>query len=154
MFSMRCYCQSGDWFSIRPSLCGTRTQSVLACIPTRSVGTRWFVNGRDVYIGPGWKHSLSNGIGSTIATRAISDSVASFATNKKRPRRCSLFQGARTFAAFLLLHGLLLLSPDAAMRSGGLVFNFCRFSSNIYDHRLDSGSPQAPPGMTVLVCRS
>ncbi len=35
----------------------------------------------------------------------------------------------------------------------GLGFNFGRFSSNSYDRRLDSGSPQAPPGMTVLVGR-
>jgi hypothetical protein len=35
----------------------------------------------------------------------------------------------------------------------GLGFNFGRFSSNSFDYRLDSGSPQAPPGMTVLVGR-
>ena len=34
------------WFLIRPEHGGTRTQSVLVCIPTRSVGTRWLTNGR------------------------------------------------------------------------------------------------------------
>ncbi len=31
-----------------------------------------------------------------------------------------------------------------------LGFNFGRLSSNSFERRLDSGSPQAPPGMTVL----
>ena len=35
----------------------------------------------------------------------------------------------------------------------GVGFKFGRFSSNSFDRRLDSGSPQAPPGMTVLVGR-
>ncbi len=34
-----------------------------------------------------------------------------------------------------------------------LGFNFGRFSPNSFDHRLDSGSPQAPRGMMVLVGR-
>ncbi len=37
--------------------------------------------------------------------------------------------------------------------SVGLGFNFDRFSSYSFDHRMDSGSPQAPPGMTVFVGR-
>ena len=152
MFSMRCYCQSGDWFSIRPSPCGTRTQSVLVCIPTRSVGTRWFANDRDVYLGPGWKHSLSNGIGVLIAIRAISDSVSFFATNKKGREGAAFFRvrgPSRPFYCYMAS----CFFPQTLRCVRGLGFNFGRFSSNSYDHRMDSGSPQAPPGMTVLVCR-
>ena len=42
---------------------------------------------------------------------------------------------------------------DESNTASGLGFNFGRFSSSSFDRRLDSGSPQAPPGMTVSVGR-
>ena len=42
---------------------------------------------------------------------------------------------------------------DLPGTGGWLGFKFGRFSSNSFDRRLDSGSPQAPPGMTVLAGR-
>ena len=42
---------------------------------------------------------------------------------------------------------------NAGQANVGGGFNYGRFSSNRFERRLDSGSPQAPPGMTVLVGR-
>ncbi len=46
-----------------------------------------------------------------------------------------------------------LMKFQECLRQEGLGSNFGRFSSNSFGRRLDSGSPQAPPGMTVLAGR-
>ena len=46
-----------------------------------------------------------------------------------------------------------LMKFQECLRQEGLFLSFSRFPSNSFSRRLDSGSPQDPPGMTILVGR-
>ena len=80
-------------------------------------------------------------------TRKLEMKYAPYTDTKEFER----FQNRPNFRSKRHRLSTVLFTAPLAHRGPG--FNFGRFSSNSFDRRLDSGSPQAPPGMTVLVGR-